>query len=124
MKRRMTSVFVCALVMTLSACAQQTSRPEEARPTPKAAIPSNSPLAKVKEGMGMKEVQDLIGPPTDTNSHVTGKAFIPFYYGPDSAEVEAYYKGMGRIVYSAGGFSGGARVISVEYDPNETGYSR
>lgn len=72
----------------------------------------------------MKEVADLIGQPTDTNAHVTGKAFIPFYYGSDSTEVEAHYKGMGRIVYSGGGLGGGPRVISVEYDPNESGYSR
>ena len=38
---------------------------------------------------------DLIGPPTDTSSHITGKAFIPWYFGEDRAETEAYYKGSG-----------------------------
>lgn len=70
----------------------------------------------------MKEVSDLIGPPTDTNSHMTGKAFIPFYYGADRAEVEAYYKGLGRVIYPAA--SGSPRVIAVQYDPTETGYTR
>lgn len=84
--------------------------------------PANSPLAKIKQGMGMKEVSDIIGQPTDTSSHITGKAFIPFYFGEDRAETVAYYKGLGRITYSSA--NGSPRVSAVEYDPSETGYSR
>ena len=124
MRRFTVGVLACALTIAMSGCAKQTTRSDETRPAAGAAIPSGSPLAKVKEGMGMKEVADLIGQPTDTNAHITGKAFIPFYFGSGSTEVEAFYKGMGRIVYSGGGLGGGPRVIEVEYDPTESGYRR
>lgn len=73
----------------------------------------------------MKEVTDLIGPPTDSNRYITGKAFIPYYFGDDRARVEWHYKGIGRITFSAGGaFGQRASVQWVEYDPNEIGYVR
>src|SRR5438874_12253227 len=43
----------------------------------------NSTFTKLELGMGMKQVMDLIGPPTDQGAYVTGKAFIPFYFGSD-----------------------------------------
>ncbi len=118
--------FAGLFAMTVSACASQTTRPDHTSPPPRAAIPASCPLSKIKEGMDMKEVADLIGQPTDTDSHVTGKAFIPFYYGADRSEIEAHYKGMGRVVYagSSGYVGGSPRVIEVQYDPSESGYSR
>jgi hypothetical protein len=113
---------VSALAVILSACANRAVHPDEAPQPPRPSIPASSPLAKVKVGMGMKEVADLLGPPSDTSSHVTGKAFIPFYFGEDRAETVAYYRGLGRVIYSAA--SSSPRVTSVEYDPSETGYSR
>lgn len=111
-------LLAAALAATASACA---SRAISAT-APQQGIPATSPLAKIHEGMGMKEVADLIGQPNDTSSHVTGKAFIPFYFGADRAEVIAYYKGKGRVIYSAA--TGSPRVSVVEYDPTETGYTR
>ena len=49
------------------------SRPGDARVV---APPVDSPLAKVRTGMGQREVQDLIGAPTDQKTYITGKAFI------------------------------------------------
>src|ERR1035437_9149493 len=95
MWRLTVSACVGVLVLTMGACARQTARPDESRPSARASIPDSSPLAKIKEGMGMKEVADLIGQPTDTNAHVTGTAFIPFYYGSDLTEAEAHSKGVG-----------------------------
>ncbi len=116
-------VLVGALALSVGSCAgrAQPAATTVAAPA-KAPIPAGSPLAKIKDGMGMKEVADLIGPPTDTNSHITGKAFIPFYFGGDRAQTVAYYKGLGRIIYSSA--NGSPRVSAVEYDPNETGYTR
>jgi hypothetical protein len=99
--------------------------PAAAPSKPAAAVPKGSPLAKIQLGMGMNEVRDLIGPPTDTHAMVTGKAFIPYYYGDDTARVVWLYKGVGRVVFSAGGGWGrNANVAAVEADPNETGYYR
>jgi hypothetical protein len=95
--------------------AQQTARP----------IPPDSPLAKVKEGMGVKEVEDLLGQPTDTESYMTGKGFNPFYYGGDTYRMMLHYKGMGRVTFTREhAFANELRVMEdgVEYDPNERGY--
>src|SRR4051812_2424143 len=76
------------------------------RETPKLSdtpIPPESPFAKLHYGMGMKEVSDLIGPPTDQDSKVTGKAFNPFYYGADKYRTAWYYKGQGRLVFNHSG---------------------
>src|SRR5512140_2707823 len=81
------------------------------------AIPANSPFAKVKMGMQRAQVDDLIGQPTSTRVFPSGKAFIPFYYGPDTVRTGAFYKGLGRIV-----FSGAHIVVEIEYDPTEDGY--
>ena len=82
-----------------------------------ANIPASSPLAKVKMGMQRAQVDDLIGQPTSTRVFPSGKAFIPFYYGPDTVRTGAFYKGLGRIV-----FSGAHIVVEIEYDPTEDGY--
>jgi hypothetical protein len=91
---------------------------------PAAAMPASSPFAKVQMGMSMKEVYDLIGQPTDTSAHITGKQFNPFYYGGDTHRVEAMYKGQGRIVFSrSSAFEGDMRVIEIIYNPDESGYN-
>jgi hypothetical protein len=88
-------------------------------------VPANSPLAKVKAGMGLPEVTDLIGPPTDMIHYVTGKAFIPYYFGDDRTRLECHYKGIGRVIFSGGGaFGQRGSVQWVEYDPKEPGYVR
>jgi len=138
-----TWIVASCVLMAMSACAERASRQtetgeaapptaKEARPAGEAAAakavppPPSSPLAKVKEGMGMKEVSDLLGQPTDQNQYVTGKAFIPWYFGDDVSRIEWHYKGMGRVVFTGGGAWGqqGGRVQWVEYDPSESGYRR
>jgi len=125
------------LTIMLAACAERASRPAEQTPAAAheasaeatgkpAPPPPGSPLAKVKEGMGMRQVSDLLGQPTDQNQYVTGKAFIPWYFGDDVSRIEWHYKGLGRVVFSGGGAygQGGGTVQWVEYDPNESGYRR
>src|SRR3546814_19416587 len=41
----------------------------------------DSKFTELKIGMPMKQVTDLIGEPTDQGAYVTGKAFIPFFFG-------------------------------------------
>jgi len=82
-----------------------------------ANIPASSPLSRVKMGMQRGQVDDLIGQPTSTRVFPSGKAFIPFYYGPDTVRTGAFYQGLGRVV-----FSGANIVVEIEYDPTEDGY--
>ena len=84
----------------------------------------NSKFSRLQIGMSAKQVTDLAGQPTDQGAYVTGKAFIPFYFGGDRHRYEMTYKGQGRLVYAGGGmgdYSGG-NLIWIIHNPNESGY--
>ena len=84
---------------------------------------AGSRFTKLKIGMPMQQVVDLIGPPTDQGAYVTGKAFIPFYFGSDKTRWEATYKGQGRLIFSdQGGFGGSHYLTWIIYNENEPGY--
>lgn len=96
----------------------------KASAAPKKAAPKNgkATLEDIREGMIMTEVYELIGYPTDTVTHQTGKAWIPFNYGGrDLARTIALYKGKGRVVFSHSRWEGQAKVLEVIVDPEETG---
>ncbi|HZW13990.1 MAG TPA: hypothetical protein VFF81_12475 [Noviherbaspirillum sp.] len=83
----------------------------------------NSKFAKLKIGMGEKEVIDLIGAPTDQSMHMTGKAWIPFYVGSGKREVWFHYKGVGRLLFADNaGFTTDTGLIGIEHDASERGY--
>lgn len=128
--RRIVGVALIGVVgLGMGGCAKKSPAPASssaaaAEPAGTPA-PAGSPLAKVKVGMGEQEVRDILGPPTSENEYVTGKAFVPFYYGPDRTRRGYFYKGMGRVVFAGGsGFNRTGKVSRVEYDPNETGAAR
>jgi len=88
-------------------------------------IRPKSKFAKLSIGMSRRQVDDLIGQPTDQSSHISGKAFIPFYFGRDAYRTEYYYVKEGRLIYAAGGaFSQGERLLKIVADANESGYAR
>jgi len=110
--------------MGLGGCAKREPAPATA-PAASAPVPASSPLSKIKVGMSEQEVREILGPPTGENEYVSGKAFIPWYFGPDRTRRGYFYKGMGRVVFSGGsGFNRTGKVSRVEYDPSETGAAR
>lgn len=113
----------CALVTGLAGCAGRSAGPKPAASAaPAAAVPADSKLALVQVGMPPEEVEKLLGPPTSRNAYVTGKAFIPWYFGPDQTRTGWFYQGLGRVVFSGTGAWGTAsRVQRVEYDATEDG---
>jgi len=84
----------------------------------------NSKFTKLQMGMGVQQVTDLIGQPTDQGAYITGKAFIPFYFGGDRYRHELRYKGQGRLVFAGGnvGNLSGSRLIRIIHNVNESGY--
>ena len=87
-------------------------------------IPSGSPFSKIEIGMSIKQVHDIIGEPTDTKNYVTGKAFIPFYYGSDRSRLENFYKGQGRLIFTGSGIGGSNfKLHTIIYDSSENGYN-
>ncbi len=93
-----------------------------AAPEPNHAPSDGSRLAAIEPGMTSSQVVEIIGPPTREQNYITGKAFIPFYFGPDASRVDFKYAGVGRVVFSRNRYSGQLKVIRAEVDESETGY--
>ncbi len=101
--------------------------PKKAEPAPPeepAARPPvpGTPLARVEMGMSEGQVRNILGEPTSQNSYMTGKAWIPYYYGSDTSRMDYKYKGVGVVVFGRNRYSGQTRVIRVDYDPAEDGF--
>jgi hypothetical protein len=127
---RIVTIVVCgAMALGMGGCADKRSAsPQQERQAqaaePKyAPAPASSPMAKVQPGMTEPQVAAILGVPDDSKAYVTGKAFIPFYYGPDQSRFACYYKGKGRVIFEGGNQWGAGRgkVVRVEYDPSEDG---
>ena len=84
----------------------------------------NSRFTQLKIGMGFKQVMDIAGPPTDQGAYITGKAFIPFYFGSDRTRSEFVYKGEGRLIFAGGSFGdlSGGNLIWIIHCATEPGY--
>lgn len=83
-----------------------------------------SKFTRLQIGMPMKQVTDLVGQPSDQGSYITGKAFIPFYFGGDKHRQELVYKGQGRLIFAGGsmGDFSGANLIWIIHNANEPAY--
>ncbi len=82
-----------------------------------------SKFAKLQIGMSAFQVTSQIGPPSDQGAYITGKAWIPFYFGSDRHRFEMVYKGQGRLIFaggSVGDFSNGY-LIWIIHNANEPG---
>lgn len=96
-----------------------------------AATPAQAAVAQgkgsfndIRTGMSMDEVNALLGAPSATYTHQTGKAWIPFNFkGKDVARVVSLYKGKGRIIFSQESvYASVWRVMEVINNPDESGY--
>ncbi|TPG47661.1 hypothetical protein EAH75_12600 [Rhodanobacter glycinis] len=83
-----------------------------------------SKFARIQVGMYSKQIMDLIGPPTDQKTYMTGKAWIPFHFGGDNSRTECHYKGEGVLTFANGGVGdlGSMKLIRVKVDSQESGY--
>ena len=80
-------------------------------------------FTKLQIGMSMKQVMDMAGPPSDQGAYVTGKAWIPFFFGSDRYRHELVYEKSGRLVFAgSGGFDSNAHLIWIIHNPNEVRY--
>ena len=83
-----------------------------------------SKFTKLKIGMSMRQTTDLIGQPSDQGSYMTGKAWIPYYFGSDRHRYEMVYKGTGRLIFAGGSISDltGGNLIWIIHNKNEPRY--
>lgn len=84
----------------------------------------NSKFTQLQIGMSMKQVTDIVGQPTDQGAYITGKAFIPFYFGSDRHRFELVYKGEGRLIFAGGSLGNltGGNLIWIIHCATEPGY--
>jgi len=125
------AIFVALLLA--AGCASTNKTPDQAAKPAQASkpadsriegnFPPDSPFAKIKLGMAQGQVHEILGQPTDTKSYQTGKAWIPFYFGPDVMRMDEFYKGAGIITYTGAGIGGVHwKVYRAVYNPAEDGY--
>jgi hypothetical protein len=81
----------------------------------------SSKFAKLKIGMQMSEVQDVMGhSPDRLHTYESGKRWIPFYFGNDARRMQAMYKNEGCLIFTDGNVWGGAGgdLVQIEVDPS------
>jgi hypothetical protein len=85
---------------------------------------AGSKFTQLQIGMGMRQAMDIAGPPTDQGAYITGKAFIPWYFGSGKFRHELAYKGMGRLIFaSPGGFDHtNGNLVWIIHNPTDGGY--
>ncbi|WP_284618074.1 hypothetical protein [Aquabacterium humicola] len=83
-----------------------------------------SKFTKLQIGMSMRQAIDLAGQPTDQGAYVTGKAWIPFYFGSDRHRYEMVFKNQGRLIFAGGSLGDytGGNLIWIIHNPKEGGY--
>jgi hypothetical protein len=97
----------------------ETSSKVPAPAGPYTTAPEGSAFSKVVMRSSEVEVRKVLGEPDNTTSYMTGKIFIPFYFGKDAFRVDWLYEGQGRIVFSRGAWGDQYKVIAIKYNENE-----
>ena len=86
---------------------------------------AKSKFAKLQIGMSRTAAEKLIGVPDDSDTHITGRSFTPFYFGGDTQRYEAFYKNEGQLTYSNDSrFSATDTLIIISVDRKATGVKR
>jgi len=78
-------------------------------------------FASLQMGMEFREVNKLIGAPSDMHTSETGKRWIPFYFGNDVRRMQTLYKGEGCLTFTGGNVwgGGGNELIAIYHDKSE-----
>ena len=111
-------VVAVSVGLSLGAFAGCASREPAAPSAAKVAPPASSALSRVAVGMNDLDVRKTLGEPTRSRSYATGKVWIPWYFGSDVSRTAWTYAGQGEVVFSRNRYSGGLKVIRVDYDPS------
>jgi hypothetical protein len=124
--RRLLRLGLAVLFMAgMQGCASSSDRggasTSAAEAETRTPIPKDSPLAKIGVGMTEIQVRKAIGEPDAMRNYMTGKAWIPFYFGGDVMRMDWIYENVGRVIFTRNRWSGSTSVIDTLYDPNEAG---
>ena len=82
-----------------------------------------SKFTQLQIGMSYKQVTDIVGQPSDQGAYMTGKAWIPFFFGSDRYRHELVYEKTGRLIFAgSSGFDSNAHLIWIIHNRNEARY--
>ena len=81
----------------------------------------HSKFKHLRIGMTHSEIMSLIGEGSDRRAYITGKGYVPFYFGNDITRFEVLYRGSGTLVYSDRW--GYAVLVGINHDASESGYN-
>lgn len=85
----------------------------------------NAKFARLEIGMSMDQAQKVMGrAPDQWHTYESGKRWIPYYFGNDARRMQAYYKGEGCLIFTAGNVWGGAGgdLMRIEHDASGACY--
>jgi len=86
---------------------------------------AKSKFAQLEIGMSRGRVEKLIGVPDDSQTHITGRSFQPFYFGGDTQRYQAFYMGEGQLTFSNSSMRAAPEtLIIISVDRKATGLSR
>jgi hypothetical protein len=88
---------------------------------------ATSKFKTVQIGMSVRQAMEIAGQPTDEGSYITGKAFIPFYFGGDTYRFELAYKGQGRLIFAGnspwtGAMGTTGNLVKIIHNAKDSGY--
>lgn len=86
------------------------------------AIPSSSPLSKIRKGMKSTRVEEILGKPDSKTRYKTGKRWIPFAgrWLSDARRQTWFYEKKGHLILSQNKYSGQYSVLEIKYNPDQT----
>lgn len=76
-------------------------------------------IKNVQVGMSPDEVVAITGQPGRVEEGITGKEFIPFYFGPDTRRIRWIYPGVGYVGFSRHKYTGAQKVVEIITDSNQ-----
>jgi hypothetical protein len=123
-------ITIMLAAASMIGCAHQESKKAQATQenlAPKTAPKSGSKFSQLRPGMSIKQVNTAIGMPNDTDSHESGKRWIPFYFGNDARRLEALYQNEGCLVFASGnvwGANAEGELKEIQVDPSGSCFHR
>lgn len=82
-----------------------------------------SNFSRLQIGMTIQQARAIVGTPQYQGAYVTGKVWIPFFFGSDRHRYELVYQGQGRLLFAGGSVTdpSNSNLILVVNNPNESG---
>jgi hypothetical protein len=113
-------IRACELIMTRAGQQPRGMQIAQLSPAPGNNAKEGNKFSQLHLGMTIKQVNEVVGFPNDTDSHESGKRWIPFYFGNDARRLEALYQNEGCLVFASGNIFGAnaeGELKEIKVDP-------